>query len=66
MNRKMRANLNNKIAKAKKERRPCPLEDSLIFSNGDQTKCDTCGSDLVPVALVAFPDSDRPLDKELH
>lgn len=66
MNRKMRAKINNKVAKAKKERRPCPLEDSLVFTNGDQPKCDTCGTDLIPVALVALPLVDRPPDKELH
>lgn len=65
MNRKMRANLNNKVAKVKKERRPCPMRDSVVFSKGDQTKCDSCGSDLVPVALLV-PLVDRPPDRELN
>lgn len=64
MNRKMRARFNNKIAKARKERRPCPKEDQVVVSS--TRNCDTCGEELVPVALVAVPLVDRPPDKELH
>ena len=54
MNRKMRAKLNNKIAKAKRERRPCPLADSVVFTGPDQHNCDKCGSELVPLAAVVL------------
>lgn len=65
MNRKMRAKLNNKIAKAKKERRSCPNEGQLVVTNPEQTKCDNCGSELVPVIGVAIVD-DVPDRARMH
>ena len=57
MNRKMRAKLNNKIAKAKKEARGqrCPLADSVVFTGPDETSCDKCGEELRPIAAVLIP-----------
>lgn len=52
MNRKMRAKINNAAAKAKKERRPCPLADRLVFTGPDQRNCDKCGEELRPIAAV--------------
>lgn len=52
MNRKMRAKLNNQRAKAAKERRPCPRRGEAIPASEDQTHCDTCGSELVPVVAI--------------
>lgn len=65
MNRKMRAKLNNKIAKARKERRPCPLADSFVVTSPEQMKCDTCGTDLVPVVAVALVE-DVPDRAHMH
>lgn len=58
MNRKMRANLNNKIAKVKKARR-------------EQRVCDKCGEDMkehVPlefVGVLATEDKTIPVFKEI-
>lgn len=64
MNRKMRANLNNKTAKARKERKSCPQEGKLTPMDS-QGKCDTCGRDLLPVIGVVVID-DVPSRKEMH
>lgn len=54
MNRKMRAKLNNQRAKAAKERKPCPRRGEMIMTHEDQTHCDTCGDELVPVVAIAM------------
>jgi hypothetical protein len=58
MNRKMRAKLNNATAKARKERKPCPLADKLIDMS-DQRTCDSCGSELVPVFVIPLEDHEH-------
>ena len=50
MNRKMRAKRNNAEAKARKERKPCPNEDTLMpLGTG---RCDTCGEELERVLVI--------------
>lgn len=50
MNRKMRAKLANKQAKAKKERKPCPDRGKLLPTTAEH--CDRCGGELQPVVLL--------------
>lgn len=63
MNRKMRANLNNKIAKARKERKSCPMAG--VIQQTDQEKCDGCGRDLVPVVAI-YPLEQVPDRKQMN
>jgi hypothetical protein len=62
MNRKMRAKLNNQQARARRDKRPCPKRDELVFE-GDN--CGTCGAELKPVALLVV-EVPTPARETLH
>lgn len=60
MNRKMRAKVNNATAKARKERKPCPNDDTLRQINPDQRHCDHCGEEYEKVLVVRLsPDNSK-------
>lgn len=64
MNRKMRAKLANKQAKAAREKRACPRAGQFVWAPSIPAHCDACGDELVPVDVATL--TEEHTQETLH